>query len=247
MSKIVINDTTYKHIPYNEYYKENEVHKGLVFVQHGFESNKNRGADYLALNLARLGFYVISVDAFKHGLRKEEPYITEPEYKRFKEAFKVIDNTGNDIITLHKDLFTEKFPLFDLVGVSMGGMIAYNVSLKYNRINKLIPVISTPILYEFAEWLVDRGDNTYQDTLKEVEDFIKEIDPSDKVNQLKYNKLHIINTTEDNIVPPIYSEKYFQKHKSENMSIKLFEDKHNVNRAMQENILEFIAEEKVVL
>ena len=247
MSKIVIEDKLYKHIPYNEYYKENITHKGLVIIQHGFESNKCRGADYLAINLARLNFFVVSVDAYKHGLRKAEPYITQPEYERFKEAFTVIDKTGNDIITLHQDLYSNRYPLFDLIGVSMGGMISYNVSLKYDKINKLIPVISTPILYEFAEWLVDREENEYKDTLKEVEDFIKEIDPSDKVDQLKYNKLLIINTTEDNVVPPIYSKKYFEKYNNENTDFKLFKDKHNVNRTMQEEILSYIAEEKVVL
>lgn len=247
MSKITIEEKTYDGIPINEYYKEDTELKGLVFIQHGFESNKNRGADYLAINLARLNFFVVSLDAYKHGLRVAEPYITQPEYLRFKEAFKVIDSTGDDIIKLHKELYINRFPLFDLVGVSMGGMITYNVSLKYDKINKLIPVISTPILYEFAEWLVDRGDKLYEDTLKEVESFIKEIDPSDKVDQLKYNKLFIINTTEDSVVPPIYSEKYFEKNNNKDMSFKLFKDKHNVNREMQVEILSYIAEEKVVL
>ncbi len=247
MGKMIIEEKTFHSIPYNEYYLENITYKGLVFVQHGFESNKNRGADYLAINLARLHFFVVSVDAYKHGSRIEEPYISKQEYLRFKEAFKVIDQTGDDIITLHKELYNKKFPKYDLIGISMGGMISYNVALKSTSVNKLVPVISTPVLYEFAEWLVDREDRKYIETLKEVETFIKEIDPSNKFDQLKYKEMLIINTTEDNVVPPIYSEKYFERNKNDNIDLKLFHDKHNVNREMQITILEFIANEKVVL
>ena len=44
MSRMIIETSNFEGIPYNEYSSDNMDIKGLVFIQHGFESNKNRGA-----------------------------------------------------------------------------------------------------------------------------------------------------------------------------------------------------------
>ena len=69
----LINDYSYLGIPYSEYRRVDIKSKGLVFIQHGYESNKNKGADYLAINLARIGYTSVAIDAYKHGERIEEP------------------------------------------------------------------------------------------------------------------------------------------------------------------------------
>ncbi len=248
MSKIIINQQQHNEIPYNEYYEEGLSHKGLVFVQHGFDSNKNRGADYLAIDLARLGFYVVAIDAYKHGLRMEEPFISEPSHEKFKAAFTVITNTADDILALYSDLYQKEFATFDLVGISMGGMIAYNCALKTDKINKLIPVISTPYLYSFSEWLIEKENNdSYTKIFNSIKGDIKDIDPVNKIEQLNYKKLHIINTTNDDDVPCIFSEQFFIENHKPGISLKLYNDTHTVNRDMKQDILSYIAEEKVVL
>lgn len=248
MNRIIIEERVYQDIPYNIYIKDKYPSRGLVIIQHGFESNKNRGADYLAVKLARLGFTAVSVDAYKHGARIEEPYISEEEHKRFKEAFTVIHKTSEDIVTLYQDVFAKEFSNFDIIGVSMGGMIAYNVALKTNKIRNLIPVISTPMIYAFSKWLIETENNIYYyKAFEEISEFISLLDPVDKFDQLHFQKMLVINGTRDHTVPHTFSEEYFMKHHNENIVLKLYEEKHIVNRDMQKDIYEFITNEKVVL
>lgn len=248
MSKVIIEERVYKGIPYNIYVQENIPDKGLVVIQHGFESNKNRGADYLAVNLARLGYKAVSIDAYKHGNRIEEPYISDEEYKRFEEAFDVIDKTSDDIVTIYNDLFKQEYSKFDLIGVSMGGMIAYNVSIRTTHIRYLIPVISTPEIDTFAKWLIDKeGIVEYYQAYEQKSDLISRIDPVDKFDQLNYQKMFILNGTKDDVVPHTFSEEYFTKHHTKNTTFKLYDEGHSVNKHMQREILEFITNEKVVL
>ena len=248
MLKIEIDQKIYKGIPYNEYYGKLGHFKGLVFIQHGFESNKNRGADYLGIELARLGFYAVAIDAYKHGLRIEEPFISKPDFMKFEIAFDVITRTADDILILYNDLFKNSFREFDIIGVSMGGMIAYNCALKTEYINRLIPVISTPYLYEFSKWLIEQETNQeYANSLERIKDYIQSIDPYYKTTDLRYNKLYILNTSKDTTVPAYFSEEFVEKNKNEKIQYKLYNATHTVTREMKEDILSYIAEEKVVL
>lgn len=247
MLNITIKHQVYKGIPYNEYYSDIKDSKGLVFIQHGFESNKNRGADYIGVDLARLGFNVVAIDAYKHGSRIEEPFISKENYEKFEDAFNVIDKSGDDILEIYNGLYESRFESFDFIGVSMGGMIAYNCALKTNRINRLIPVISTPYLYQLAEWLVDREDNDfYREKLVNIKDYIVSIDPYYKMEELKYHELYMINTLRDDIVPFKFSDHLYGQN-LENVSFQVFDEKHVVSREMKEHILSYIAKEKVVL
>ena len=248
MSKVIIEDHIYNGVPYNVYYQDNTQPKGLVIIQHGFESNKNRGADYLAVNLARLGYKAVSIDAYKHGERIEEPYISDEEYKRFEEAFDVIDRTSDDIVKIYNDLFKNEFPEYDLIGVSMGGMIAYNVSIRSKHIRNLIPVISTPMIDDFARWLIDKEGNVeYYQAYEQMSELISKIDPVDKFEQLCFKKMFILTGDKDDVVPHKFSEEYITKHHTKDIRFKLYDEGHSVNKNMQREILEFITNEKVVL
>lgn len=248
MNRVIIEEHNYNGIPYNKYFNDQEPSRGLVIIQHGFESNKNRGADYLAVKLARRKYTVISVDAFKHGERIEEPFITQEEFKRFKEAFNVIKQTAEDIVKLYDEVFSKEFDNFDLIGVSMGGMIAYHVAMLTGSISKLIPVISTPMIDAFAMWLLEEENNIeFYKAYEEMRDTVSIIDPVDKFDQLKYDTMLVLNGTQDKTVPHIFSQDYFAKHHTKNIEFKLYEDKHIVNKDMQKDIIEFITNEKVVL
>lgn len=248
MARVIIDNSIFNGIPFNEYYQNNVKIKGLVFVQHGFQSNKNRGADYLCLNLARLGYKAVSIDAYKHGERKEEPFVSQEDYKRYADAFNVVDQTAKDIIEIFEKNYKTEFNSFDIVGISMGGFIAYMVSIYSNYVNKLIPVISTP---QFEKLVTTRDDiedlKNYRVELDKILDKIKRMDPSNQVNRLKYNSLFILNGTEDEIVDFNQSVDFFESNKTDHMSLKLYECGHETPRYMQVDILEFIANEKVVL
>lgn len=248
MSKVIIENGIYDGIPYNEYYLEGVDYKGLVFIQHGYESNKNRGTDYLGINLARLGYLAVSIDAFKHGTRMEEPYISDDEYKRFAEAFKVVDQTANDIIYLYQKNYQNKYDSFDLIGVSMGGFISYVVAQRCDSINKLLPVISSPYFERIVTSIKDLLEpEKYYKELSKIMDLVLDMDASKHVEKLTYNQMLILNGTEDKIISYKQSERFYNMNKNDNMRLNLYEEGHIVNREMQMDILEFIANEKVVL
>lgn len=248
MSKLIIDNKFIQELPLNEYYIENIEYKGLVFLQHGFGSKKERGTDYLAINLARLGYFCVSIDAYKHGERIEEPFITDSIYKRYAAAFNVIERTAKDIDRLFNNHYVKNYKNYDFVGVSLGGMIGYYLSTISNDISKLIPVISTPMFTRLAKEGKDiEGQDLYEKFIEQKEEYIKSIDPYFNKDKMSYDEIFILNGTEDNVISHTSSEEFYSEIAGDRSSFKLYEEKHNVSRTMQEDILSFIAEELVVL
>lgn len=248
MSKLIIEKQISNGVPFNEYYMEGESYLGVVFIQHGFQSNKNRGADYLAINLARQNYLVVAIDAYKHGDRIEEPFISGAEYKMYADAFVVVNQTSDDIISLFESRYKDSYSTFDMIGISMGGFIAYTVSLKCTYVNRLIPVISTPDFIKLASTRSTvQGVDEYRDEVEKHMELIKSIDPVTQVEKLNYKSMFLLSCSEDPIIDYHPSEDFYKKHKKDNVSFELYEDVHTVNRKMQVDILEYIANKKVVL
>lgn len=241
MSRIIIDAKKYKDIPFCEYYLDNQKSKGLVFVQHGFQSTKEYGADYLALTLARLGYKVISIDAYKHGERIEEPYISKSEALRYAEIFHVVDHSANDIITLFEDLYSNEYELFDMIGVSMGGFIAYSVAIRTDKINKLVPVITTPMFLKLANTRYDVPNiEAYYEYVKEHLPYIEELDVYSQFEKLRYQQMMIINGEKDPIIPLEHSVEFFNLIKCAKVKMEIYDEVHEVNRMMQKAIFDFI-------
>lgn len=248
MSKIIIETTTKKGIPLNEYYLDGYNHKGLVIVQHGFQSNKSRGSDYLSINLARLGYFVVAIDALKHGERKEEPFVSMEDYYRYADAFNVVDKTSDEIIDLFESYYQSTFSKFDMIGVSMGGFIAYVVSQRCNYVSKLLPVITTPDFTKLATTRTNvPGIEEYRKEVKQYLPMIDEMSPHDKFDKLSFDSMYLLSCTEDPVIDYQPTVSYYENHKDINLKLSLYEDGHVVNRKMQVDILEYISNEKVVL
>ena len=241
MQKLVINTEIYNGVPLNEYYIQAREHKGLIFVQHGYQSNKNYGADYLALELARLGFFVVSIDAYMHGERVKEPYLSKDEKGMLLSAPTVIRHTAIDYIKLHKKRYMKLFPKYDFIGISMGAMIAYYLATKTDKIKRLIPVIGTPDFMNQAEYnLTDAGLNLEDFLNEDAIKYLNRISPITNVQKIKFDELLIMNCSGDTIVPMEKAVEYYNKYKTDKMTLKIYEDKHEVNRTMQKDIFKFI-------
>lgn len=248
MSKLIIDNKYVLGLPLNEYYVKNEKYNGLIFLQHGFGSKKERGTDYLAINLARLGYLCVSIDAYKHGQRIEEPFISEPIYKQYLEAFNVIENTSKDIDYLFKNHYKKKYKNYIFIGISLGGMVGYYLSTISKDITKLIPVISTPMFTKLS--LQDRKldeQDLYDKYIVDKQEYIKNIDPYLNKDKMHYDKIFIVNGVEDNVISYKHSKEFYNEIKGDKSKLKLYKEKHNVSREMQEDILSFVVNDKVVL
>jgi len=238
--KIILHSTVKDSIPLLEYYLEKGPYKGLVFVQHGYQSTKERGGDMLSLGFARLGYFVVAIDAFKHGERIQEPYITGSEIDRLNEAFVVVKRTAFDIARLHHNHY-RIFDTFDMVGVSLGGMVAYYLATRTPHIRKLVPVISTPDFLAQAK-------NSVQNSKLDIDtfftpdklQFIESINPLTHLDKLMYKELFILCGSQDPVVPMKESVDFYNTHKSKHMNLKIYEVDHTVSREMQKDIYDFI-------
>ncbi|MFK5883014.1 MAG: hypothetical protein QM489_01590 [Candidatus Izemoplasma sp.] len=248
MSKLIIENKEILGLPLNEYYMKNIQYKGLIFLQHGFGSKKERGTDYLAINLARLGYFCVSIDAYKHGERIEEPYISKALYLQYYEAYDVIENTAKDILLLFNKHYKKKYKNFDFIGISLGGMIGYYLSTITDNISKLIPAISSPMFTRLATIETDlEQQEKYDELLSAKKEYIKELDPYLNKNKIKFKSMFICNGTKDPVISHQHSVEFVAEMNNDLISIKLYEEGHVVSRKMQEDILGFIASEKVVL
>ncbi len=239
--KVILLNRRIDQISVLEYYQDAPEHKGLIFIQHGYESTKEYGSDYLALTLARDGYFVVAIDAYKHGERIAEPYLTGTEIERLDEAFVVIKRTALDIVRLHHNVYAKRFPTFDLIGVSLGGMVAYYAATKTRQIRKLVPVISTPDFHQMAEYAVNGvGEDVDTYFTPDKRQFIDEINPLQRLHLLHYQELFIVCGDHDPVVPMDASVAFYNMHKNDRMTMKIYNTDHNVPRQMQLDIFDFI-------
>lgn len=236
--KIILNNRKVEQIPVLEYYQEDIEYKSLVFVQHGYESTKEYGCDFLAVNLARQGYFVVAIDGYKHGERIAEPYITGTAQERLDEAFVVVKRTALDIIRLHHNAYFKRFPTFDVIGISLGGMVAYYLATRTRHVRTLIPVISTPDFLDMAYYAVTgAGGNTDEYFTEEKLDFIHSINPMERIAKLHYQSMHLFVGTSDPVVPYQPSKAFFAQYHREGDTYHEYDVDHNVPREMQLDIV----------
>ena len=241
MHKIVIEEKLVNNIPLNEYYDENSAgYKGLVFVQHGFTSNKERGTDFLGIKLARKGFFVVSIDAYKHGRRMKEPFISGKEYEKFFDIFTVVKRTARDIERLFKKEYANAYSTYDMVGISMGGMIAFYLTTISSSIANVVPVISAPDFFQMSLDTFSGELEKFQEYVYKKRRYIERISPAKHVDQMRFQNMFIMNTSRDEMVSYKIAEDFYKREQLPNTKFKLYDDTHTVNRDMQEDLIDFL-------
>lgn len=238
--RLTLDSRIVESIPLVEYKRDYYPYKGLVFIQHGYESTKEYGSDYLALELARRGFFVVAIDAYKHGERILEPYVTGSAEDRLNEAFIVVKRTALDIIRLHHNHYKE-FPTFDFIGVSLGGMVGYYLATKTSRLGKLVPVISTPdFLHQAYHAVGAAGLDIDMFFTQDKLDFIDSLSPLNRLDKMSFQSLFALVGDRDEVVPKGPTEAFFAAHGDSRMTLERYDVGHSVSRPMQLAIFDYI-------
>lgn len=240
MHKIIIEEFMVDEVPFNQYEDTSQASKGLVFIQHGFTSNKERGAENLALDLVRKGFVVVCLDAYKHGKRIQEPFISGEIQEQYFDIFTVVKRTARDIERIFKKLYINRFNSYDIVGISMGGMIAFYLTTIPNHISKVVPVISAPDFMKMSLETFSGELEQYRPFVYQRKEYIEKMSPSNHIDKMTFKDMFMLNTTNDPRVSYKITENFYENEELSNTKFKVYEDVHRVNEEMQEDIISYL-------
>ena len=127
--------------------------KPLVILSHAFQSSKEFWRDKMP-SLAEAGYYAVAMDNRGHGERKGPDFksrVFEKDGFNLYEVRRLIKETADDIPVLidhfstHENIDAERI---GMVGVSMGGFIAFRALVIDDRIRVAAPVIASPYFDE---------------------------------------------------------------------------------------------------
>ncbi|MGD9101728.1 MAG: prolyl oligopeptidase family serine peptidase [Anaerolineae bacterium] len=234
MKRIIVETYPVRGIPIMTLAQENAKNCPVVFFIHGFTSDKSEGLA-LGYRLAKRGFYFVSVDAYMHGQRLNpglknvwnpaygnRVYPLETGLDPAILMYQVIAQTVQDVGVLVEHL--EKDPRADMSclgvsGSSMGAGATYCLAATNPKFQVAVPFIGMPAFAERMEDVViecssyDKWSQTFHDLRGEIEkmmDFIRVLDPFEKMGNFCPKPLMMINGEHDLESPKIYSIRLYE-------------------------------------
>lgn len=230
---VKIDKGIHKGIPYLAY--QGEQASRLLFVQHGIYGNKEKWMQIMGVPFANLGYHVVATDARKHGERKEAPFL-ESNYPHGELQIQhVIPGSAEDI----KVLFEDKFPMYastDYLGVSMGGMIGYQLMTISDIVDVFYGVITTPDLRALFEATNPQVVNDYPAEIKAIEKAIETLNPAAFSHQMSFGEIHMFHGNADDVVPIESVDRFFKVHQGWPISLEIFDTDHHMTPPMFEAI-----------
>ena len=228
-----IDKGIHKGIPYLAYKNENA--KRLLFIQHGIYGNKEKWMQIMGVPFANMGYHVVATDARMHGERKEAPFL-EPNYPHGELQIQhVIPGSADDIEVLFKD----KFPMYastDYLGISMGGMIGYQLLTQSDIVDVFYGVITTPDLRALFEATDPQVVKDYPKEIKAIEKAIETLNPAADAAKMSFGEIHMFHGEQDDVVPINSVKQFFEAHASWPITLETFEADHHMTPLMYEAI-----------
>lgn len=230
--KTDIKTYTFKEIPVKVY--AHPKPKRLIFINHGIVGSKERILTMFGVNLARLGYEVVAIDACKHGSRGEAPFKPYEEKQAMEELFDIVKKTSEDVLRLYHAKYKATYDSFDILGVSMGGYVAYYTATQTDHVDYMIPVISSP---DFIAGLNhSEGYSVTEATLQKV----KSMDPASHPNRFDFLEACALVGERDPLIPKSHTEAFVKNHKTLPIDFKVYDTPHKVTPQMQEDIVAFL-------
>lgn len=239
ITKDLIND-----IPVISYEIESDEKKPLIFFFHGFTGNKDTLMDR-GEKLAKLGFYVVAIDAYLHGERMPEWFKALPNEEKYQYIIDIAIQTSYDAKYLWENIYRSnekiKSDKFYTYGVSMGAMTSYSLSTLTNDIAGMLTLVGNP---SFVDYYLEKQEKFNWDN-SIVEDRIrkyKDLEPLNNINKINKDlKIFIALGQKDDVVDPRFSREFFRK-RSTNSTLKEYDTGHISTNEMLEDGYDFLRE-----
>ncbi|MBN2504136.1 MAG: hypothetical protein JXB20_02210 [Bacilli bacterium] len=247
--KVYFEDEIRFGIPLNEYYLARRQQKGLMFVIHRLNASKDTGPGLIPKRLAELGYHVVSIDAYKHGERVEEPYITGSEKQRLTSMIEVINQTVLDIKFLYDNYYRDKFARVSFFGIAMGGIVAYQMPRIMTNVDTVVAIQASPYLkslYHDKELKYIYKNMNVQE--REVADeYLDKLDLSDSLEAFANVAVYGANRKEDLLIKPDYAIRFIQHLKllgNMNVCHQIVEGNHETINIMAEGAINWLKQPK---
>ena len=236
VKRILVEESLLAEIPIVTVAKESSEKQPIVFFVHGFMADKSQGLA-LGYQLAKLGFYFVSFDAYMHGDRFDSKleqlcsgqgdyvYPFETGLDIFFLMHEIIVQIAGDIETLitHFDGSSKADTgRIGLTGFSMGGFSTFYVAANNPDIGVAVPIAGIPgfaarwsdVVLEassYDQWAREMGQVQAQTEKRTA--YIEAIDPFEKMTSFRPKPLMMISGDKDIDSPKKYSVDLYRKLK----------------------------------
>lgn len=220
-------------IPVIELTQEKPI--GIFFLVHGHFGEKSLNQfGGLAEKLHTLGFEVVTLDAYKHGERKQEPYLSNDPVMTTIEMVKVIDETIKDIVYLYRNHYNNKSSLVSVLGISMGGHISFLLN-RHLDLQFCIPIIGSPNLkyhYETKKKMI------LGPKLEQIQDDLKRL--TLQPQEFKPKHALILEGELDSVVSYEPAKQFVESLSDSHYLYKGYLCGHELTESMKDDIIQFV-------
>ncbi len=232
-------------VPLTTYEVEDGKVKPLIYFFHGFSGNKDQNIMGRGEILANMGFYVVAIDAYMHGLRMPELEKKRSNISRYEDIIEIVMHTAKDAKRLFAKYFQNRAQVqsdaYHLYGVSMGSLTAFYLSTIDEKVKTIVGLVPTP---SFVDYYKDKatlyGFNHGFFYDRKIE-YYQAHDPLTHHELLRDKKIFMGCGTNDEIVKPIFAERL--KEVLPEVTLKYYETGHVSTKEMLEDSYEFLKNE----
>ena len=213
----------------------------LIFINHGIFGNKDRAMKLIGSPLVKQGYKVVAIDAYKHGERSTAPYKDKvDETLSMLYIFETVKQTTLDIMSLKKDLYDE-YKQYDVLGISMGGYVAYYLASQTTEVNTVIPIISAPVFSQprFFD-LPSEYQDDYTKEATRLKNMALAMDPALHPEELSFKKIIAFSGKHDDVIPFSYTDTFIKENPDFDITHELFNTGHQMVPPMQKRLTEHL-------
>ncbi len=231
-------------VPLSEYRDDTvTISRGVCFLVHGHTGRKDYGhLRTLPDKLVALGFLVVAVDAYKHGLRKEEPYLTGTGRDHALAMPGVIEHTCLDLKRLYETVYAADYAPVSCAGISMGGHIAFQMP-KHLPMAMIAPFIGTPDLYR--HYAVTKQNLIGLAELEGLKPQLDRLEIGPDYSPYRSTAILIQNAIDDPVVDYRYAVDFYDelvRSGHERIDISLFPGGHEVTDDMEDTLISWLTQ-----
>lgn len=233
-------------IPYTIYNNDDGTRKPVIFFFHGFGGDRESGSMGRCESLAKIGYYVVAIDAYCHGERKTPSFSALSSANKQKEVFNIVIKTANDALFFYRNFLFKNNDIIpnhvSAYGVSLGGTTALYLATIMSELKVAVSVLGSPSFVDFYVYKQQKygfeQDENYYDNLQHY----RLIDPLFHHHKLSNKIIWMASGTKDETVPLDFSKKLKDLYPTcQNIVFNQYSTGHESTKEMIQDTMSFLS------